>query len=114
MLTVAERQREWIRLLREMPQYRQAFSEFVTDEDEPCYCAVGLMSLIPDFAEGLVEASKYYVGSQKWPYSWPDNIAPYIGLSHDVLIRVTILNDDKGWSFKQIADWIEKQHLNGG
>lgn len=103
-----------------------------TSRIKPGYCCLGLLCMIaPDHILGPTEVARItkrrhtptlwtkikpitvesQIGVDVWPDGLPNHkILTWAGLSQNNVTFLSILNDNLGWSFTQIADWIEK-HL---
>lgn len=110
---------KWVKALRS-GRYRQAKGQLWVDDLFPPnrsgYCCLGV--LMAEAMPNTLEEGKWgraYTGSAcnndfRELGMIPDDIAVLWDLDLDAQEELTGLNDERDWSFKRIATWIEK-HL---
>lgn len=100
-----EVKRVWINELRSgrYPQTTRAL------QDRRGFCCLGVLCDLSGAAEWGPNsgAGRDYGGMYDYP---PGSTADWAGMPREVAKHLATLNDDKGKTFDEIADWIEK-HL---
>lgn len=91
----ADLKAKWIKALRS-GRYKQGKAELHPTEDT--YCCLGVLCKV-----ARIEKSRWEGCGGLW-----DSLNSELGVSCARESRLTKMNDSDGWSFKQIADWLEK------
>lgn len=94
-----ELKNKWIEALRS-GKYKQGKGALRTgDIENPHYCCLGVLCAIS------LEKIK---GEVMWEKGFlPSSLEDYV--CFDIQKSLTFKNDNAGWSFSEIADWIEKK-----
>lgn len=109
----------WVTALRS-DDYRQGRHHLTTlREDGPRFCCLGVLCEVArlDGVELTVEDGenvRYYDGEENYPppavlrWAGLPNRNPEVDLGHGRR-GLSVLNDERGWTFAQIADAVEEQ-----
>lgn len=107
-----EVRKAWVKKLRSQ-QYEQTINYLNVDGK---YCCLGVLSIVvdemglnDDYTWGEIEpwVSVWIRGDEEITASIPEQIRETIGLDDDAQEQLVEFNDEKGWSFEQIALWIQ-------
>lgn len=105
----------WIKALRS-GRYKQTTGQLGavdTQTGKPCYCCLGVLAKVAA-CEKIIDTPKLSDGEMYLPEGdsarndeLPAHIRREVGLTPKQHKRLIELNDDRGYSFREIADYIE-------
>lgn len=93
---------KWLRLLRSSRYKDRKIKKALVEEKDGklCYCAIGLLERA--YGNKIVKNKLPGAGPVFYRVAFNKALTPYqIG-------KIVDMNDCKGWSFREIADWVEE------
>ena len=96
----------WLKALRS-GKYEQGAGTLkqIDQEGRPRYCCLGVLQ---ESIGCKISMDRYFEYRESKLTMLSDYMRNKVGLSKKHALELAIYNDDKVWSFKKIADWVEK------